>query len=87
MGITHPEFFRLLPIALGTGDYAATATSATMTDESKSLHVELGPEGRRQIALLSIPQTSVTITLDGYSDVEAADVMAAFDRAYQRGGG
>lgn len=87
MGITHADFFRLLPVAVATDQYVTTATSATAESNGKSFHIELGPEGERRIALLSVPQTSVTITLEGYSDDEAENAMATFYRAYQRGGG
>lgn len=87
MGITHADFFRLLPVALGTEDYAVTPTSATAEAGSKSVRIDLGPEGTRQIALLALPQTTVTIALDGYDDEEAEAFMVRFDRAYQRGGG
>ena len=87
MGITHGEFFRLLSIALGTEGYSVGANTASMKNGDKSVEIELGAEGTRQIALLVVPRTSVRLTLDGFSDAEAENFMRKFDRAYQRGGG
>ncbi len=87
MGITHAEFFRLLPIALGSNQYEAYDNGASLNADGRSIHLDLGPESVRQIALLSIPRTPVIMTLDGFTDQEAEDFMVNFDRAYQRGGG
>ena len=87
MGITHRDFFRLLPMALGTDKFSTTIDSASLKAGMKSVEIELGPESSRRIALLVIPTTPVTLTLDGYSDSEAEIFMATFERAYQRGGG
>ncbi len=87
MGITHAEFFRLLSIALGTDQYSTSTNSASMKNGDKSVKIELGPEGTRQIALLAIARTPVKLTLDGFTDAEAGEFIKKFDRAYQRGGG
>jgi len=87
MGITHPEFFRLVAVALGTDDYEETPDGVTWANGARSGRITLGPEGTRQIALLAIPTTPVTIELNGYDDAAAEAFMQRFDRAYQRGGG
>ncbi len=87
MGITHPEFFRLISIALGSDEYETHADGVSWTHGALSGRVTLGPEGKRRIALLAVPSTPVTIELDGYEDAAAMAFIKRFDRAYQRGGG
>lgn len=87
MGITHAEFFRLLPVALGSDQYVTHSKGASLETDGRSVKIELGPESIRQIALLVIPRTPVTLILEEYSDTEAEDFLRTFDRAYQRGGG
>ena len=87
MGITHAEFFRLIEVAFDTDLYEAHSRGASMSDGGRTVDIELGQEGVRQIAMLSVPRTPVQLTLTGYSDAEADAFVARFDRAYQRGGG
>jgi len=87
MGITHRDFFRLLPFAIGTDQFSTSDTGISLIDGGRSVEIELGPEENRQIALLAIPTTAVKLTLEGFSDSEAEIFMINFDRAYQRGGG
>ena len=92
MGITHAEFLRLLPQALGTDDYdvsgqgSGTLITFAATDDQE-IRIALGQESVRQIALMRIPTTPVTLTFQGLNDTEMSAFMATFDRAYQRGGG
>lgn len=87
MGITHDEFYRLIAIALGTNDFERTASGVKWNGVSRSGEIKLGPEGKRQIALLALPRTAVRIELDGYDDAGASEMLHLFDRAFQRGGG
>ena len=87
MGITHRDFFRLLPTALGTDGFTVDGPTAVCEFDGKRVAISLGPEGERRIALLSIPTADVTITLSGFDEAEREKFMTTFDRAYQRGGG
>lgn len=87
MGITHAEFFRLLPVALGMDTYTRGPNTVSWSVNGASGEITLGQEGVRQIALLTVPSTAVTISLTGYNDSAVAAFMRRFDRAYQRGGG
>lgn len=87
MGITHQEFFRLIGVALGTDEYEQASAGVTWTSGGRRGSVTLGPEGKRQIALLALPRTEVRIELEGYDDAEADTFLHLFDRAFQRGGG
>ncbi len=88
MGYTHAEFFRLLPVALGSSEYVVSSLEINLSSgANKQLRIVLGPQGSRNIALLSIPVIPVSLYLSGYSDQEADDLMKLFERTYRRGGG
>ena len=87
MGITHSEFFRTLPAALGPASYTVQGHDVVISDDTQRLVISLSPEGRRRIAALSLPTTQVHFTFSGYSPQDVEQFMARFDRAFQRGGG
>lgn len=88
MGITHAEFMRLLPRALGSKDYKVNGKAVDFSPKpNTSFHIQLGTESVRQIALMKMPTMPVTLTFTGIDDDERAVMLLRFDRAYQRGGG
>ena len=87
MAVTHRDFFRTLPQALGTKAYRKRSAKVTLIDGDKRLDIVLGPEGVRKIAKLAVPATRVTLTFSGYSDGEAAEGLKLFERMFQKGGG
>ena len=87
MGVSHAEFFRLLPTALGPEAYSTDGARVVRQDGTRRLEITLGPEGTRQLALMRVPRTAVTLSFQGYSDAEMAAALALFDRAFQRAGG
>jgi hypothetical protein len=87
MGITHSEFFRTLPAALGLTPYAVQGHDVIIGEDTRRLVISLSSEGRRRIAALSLPTTQVHFTFSGCSPQDVEQFMARFDRAFQRGGG
>ncbi len=87
MGINHADFFRILPTALDTTDYQRSATGAVLENGDKRLEISLGPEGKRTIALLSLPVTMVTLRFENYGADELTSAMERFNLYYRRGGG
>ena len=87
MAVTHRDFFRTLPQALGTKAFRKIGAKVTLIDADKRLEIALGPEGERKNANLNVPATRVTLTFSGYSDGEAADALKLFERMFQKGGG
>ncbi len=87
MAVTHSDFFRTLPRALGTSAYRKIGAKVTHTEGDKRLEITLGPERTRRIAQLSVPATDVTLEFSGYTDAEAAAALKLFDRMFQKGGG
>tara|TARA_R110000787_G_scaffold285461_3_gene401168 strand:- start:50347 stop:50646 length:300 start_codon:yes stop_codon:yes gene_type:complete len=88
MGITHAEFLRLLPRALGGAEFQVIGTTIIFKDQNeRTLTIQLGPESERRIALMRIPRTMVNLKFQGY-DAPALEVfLTHFDHSYQRGGG
>ena len=88
MGITHAEFMRLLPRALGDDAYTVSGTKINYQDAAgRKLAIELGPESERRIALMHIPRTPVSLHFHGYDETALESFMTHFNRSYQRGGG
>ena len=87
MSISHREFFRTLPRALGSDAYRLDDGAVRLDDGARRLEVVVGPEGERRIGLLTLPVTRVRLSFIGYGGTAAREALARFDRAFQRGGG
>ncbi len=87
MAVTHADFFRTLPRALGTDKFKKSGARVLLENGDKRLNIALGPEGTRQIANLAVPATNVALTFTGYTDAEASAALKLFERMFQKGGG
>ena len=87
MGITHAEFFRSLPAALGDRPYALLRNGVTLAEGHRRIDISLGQEQTRTLGRLKIPTTPVTFIFTGFSAQEIEHFMAVFDLHFQRGGG
>ena len=87
MGLSHGEFFRSLPAAMGDRRFSVSAPTVTMAEGARRLEITLAPERERRIGLLRLPVTCVTFDFTGYSEAEVEAFMRRFERHYQRGGG
>ncbi|MEE8351138.1 MAG: MoaD/ThiS family protein [Rhodospirillales bacterium] len=87
MALTHEDFFRTLPQALGSSDFKKTGANVIHNHGPKRLEITLGPERTRQIAQLSIPVTDVTLKFTDYAKAERVAALKLFDRMFQKGGG
>jgi hypothetical protein len=88
MTITHAEFLRLLPTALGRPGLAAAGPVVHIDDgDGRRIEVAIGPEESWQIGGLALPRTRVCLTLVGFPAADAVAFIAHFERRFQRGGG
>ena len=87
MAVTHADFFRVLPNAFPDRDYDVQGTKIWRQCDSGTLEIKLGPEGTRRIALLKLPQTSITLTFRGCSKTQRSELIEQFDKGFQRAGG
>ena len=87
MAVTHADFFRTLPSVFPNRDYNVQGTTVCWQRNGGTLEIKLGPESIRQIALLNLPQTLVTLTFTGYSEAQCIELIEQFDKGFQRAGG
>jgi hypothetical protein len=87
MGITHEEFFRLLPAAVTGLEFQVDGDTVHVSDGGGRLLIRLGSQGERVIGALRIPTTRVSFAFHGYTDQALQTFMAYFDSRFQRGGG
>lgn len=87
MWISHDDFFRILPKALGAEGHRVEGNRVIAGNGDRRLEITLSEESQRRIALLTLPVTHVRLDFIGYGGDEAAAALARFDRSFQRGGG
>jgi hypothetical protein len=87
MGLTHAEFLRTLPTAAPGMSIQADKGCIRLSDPPRLVLVELGPETRRTLGSLVLPETSVRLSFEGFSAEQREVFLRRFDLAYRRGGG
>ena len=87
MTITHKEFLRLLPKAIGGLSYEKVDNIISIRDEPGSIQIRLSTESIRKLGSLVLPVTNVSIELKGFCDSDEKDFLSRFDLSYQKGGG
>lgn len=87
MGLTHDDFWRLLPRAMGHHHYERKGDEVHATIDGGKLVIALGPPQERKIALLRIPYSEVVFTFTDVQEEQRAAFKTHFDLHYQRGGG
>ncbi len=87
MGVTHAECRRVLPLVVPDARLTWQGTRGRAEWPDRSLEIELGPERVRRIASLCLPRVEVTLRFHGFSDRQRQDLLARFNRRFQRAGG
>lgn len=87
MGLTHDDFWRLLPRAMGEHRYERIGDQVHAAVNDGKLLIELGATMERKIALLRLPYSTVSFTFTGVSKEQQLAFKAHFDLHFQRGGG
>ena len=87
MGLTHREFFRTLPAAVGEQAYVVDGSTITVTLNTGRLVITLAPESVRRIASARIPKTDVHFSFENVPADEKQSFLLYFDKRFQRGGG
>lgn len=87
MGLTHDDFWRLLPRAMGEHEYDIQGDQVFAKVHEGKLTISLGPTQERRIALLCLPYSVVTFLFSGITKAQQLEFKAHFDLHYQRGGG
>lgn len=87
MGLERAEFLRLLPAAVGHGNYTVNGGIIRIEHPAGTIEIRLHPTETRRIALLGILATRVEFGFGGLTEVERGAFLERFDRYYQKGGG
>lgn len=87
MGVSHSEFFSVLPRLLGQDHYRVQGNRVVYENDGQRVTLTLGPERQRKIASITLPITLVEVSLEGFSDREQVEFMERFDLRFRRGGG
>ncbi len=87
MGLTHADFYRLLPKAMGEHAYQLTGRTVLASLFDGTLKIELGEQQIRRIALLAIPFAEVSFAYRGITTAQEKTFKAHFDLYFRRGGG
>ena len=87
MSITHVDFFRTFPDAMGNLPYDIAGTHILAHDGGKRLDINLSNEGERDAGSLELPVTFVDMDFSGFSEQEVDAFFVKWDQHFQRGGG
>ncbi len=87
MGVTHKDFYRLLPRAMGDTAYEINGNTVHAALAGGALTISLGDPQIRRIALMAIPYAKVSFHFDGVDEASRSSFMQHFDLSFQRGGG
>lgn len=87
MGVTHGDFFRILPSAMGEHEYQIDGSTVRASIGAGSVEIHIGAQQERRIALMCIPFAKVSFHFRGVSKQEQQRFKAYFDLRFQRGGG
>ncbi len=88
MGVTHREFFRILPRVFGAQPHAIEGRRIVVAGVGRRLEIHLSEEGERRLSpVVSMPVTRVELVFCGYSAAERSEFLARFEREFFKGGG
>ena len=87
MGLSHREFFASLATLAREVSCRVSDSGAILEYDSGEVHIALGPESQRQLGLMKLPQTCVSLEFRNLSKAQRAIFLERFDLAFHRGGG
>lgn len=87
MGLTHDDFWRLLPKAMGEHRYDVQGDVVHAIVYDGTLKITLGPTQERRIALLRLPYSEVSFEFNDVAEEQQQAFKTHFDLHFQRGGG
>ena len=88
MGITHKDFFGLLPALLDDTPYQQNQDIIKFQLNHKDIEIVLGPEGVRKLGQsISLPTTPVTLHFFDFTEEEVSAFIKHFNLKFMKGGG
>jgi hypothetical protein len=87
MGLTHAEFFRILPPVIEDVPYRIVGDVVRIEDGARRATLTLGPQIERRLGAMRLPGFELRFEFRGYERSEVEAFMARFDAVFHRGGG
>ena len=87
MGLSHREFFASLATLAREFPCKVSDSSAIVEYDPGEIHIALGTESQRQLGLMKLPQTWVSLEFRNLSKAQRVNFLERFDLAFHRGGG
>ncbi|OGT80313.1 MAG: hypothetical protein A3H91_01065 [Gammaproteobacteria bacterium RIFCSPLOWO2_02_FULL_61_13] len=87
MSISHADFLRLLPLAMGGMPYSYANLRIQAAQGMRRVMIELSEQRLIQIGALSLPSIIMTLKSVGFGDQEWTAFLRRFDATFHRGGG
>lgn len=87
MGLTHADFHRLLPAAMGEHPYQVDGSRVLAEIGSGRLEIVIGPPRVREIASIQLPYSVVSFTFEHVPEQQQRAFKEHFDLYFRRGGG
>lgn len=87
MGLTADEFLRILPDAIGHGEYRVQGRKILIRAGSGWVKILLHPTRERRLGMLTLPVTPVQFSFPCLDPGERERFMTRLERHFQRGGG
>ena len=87
MGLTHADFHRLLPAAMGAHPYRVDGNRVQAQIADGRLQIVIGPPLMREIASIQLPYCVVSFTFENVSEPQQRAFKEHFDLYFRRGGG
>ncbi len=87
MGISHAEFFRILPPVVAAYPHRIEDRRVRIDNGARHIEMILGPQIGRPLGVMRLPGFELTFEFSGYDQSEVDAFMARFDTVFHRGGG
>jgi hypothetical protein len=87
MSISYETFMRNLPDLLEDTSYSVEGRMIEAKWSDRSLTIRLSPEGERELGLMELPVTIVTLDFQGFSAEQQSQFLERFREHYMRGAG
>ena len=87
MGISHAEFFRILPPVVENLPHRIAEDAVHIEDGARRASLTLGPESERRLGMLRLPGFELRFSFRGFDQGEVDAFMTRFETCFHRGGG
>ena len=87
MGISHAEFFRVLPRLLDGLEAETEGNRVRIREDGRSVEIVLGLEQVRSLGLVKLPYTNVELVFHDFDEARRQAFIAEFELQFFRGGG